>query len=522
MSSDDLLFLAVPPLIGAVIGLFTNWLAIKMLFRPLLEKRIFGVRVPFTPGILPRERKRLAQSLGDTVAIDLLDSKTVSERLRSPLFKDAVRKAAMSTGRKVLDAKPGDMLANIDPSMFQALRDAGLKILRGVFVSEPFRLALERGMDQAVSLVIDTPLADLVDPVFFPRIEEAADEPAVADGVSLALAVGIIGMLGKAAASGRNLSDLIAREAMESLVGNAVDAHYPEITAGIMKTLGDKDVVAMMEKTGAQIMRKAIDRMNAVQRFFIGLGQYDRAILESMPETIGDLHVSIRDTLSKPETRVAIVRRAKGVAAAISGRPLSAFVDFPDQAARDSAIAHLCEAVRGFVSAMGRESLAELVRTMVSGGTVGDILKVFPELKDKAGPALACWASRMLRRDGAEPSAGKHIASAFLGAFFREFSKTSSGVPLQETLAMDEETLHTVAGAAAGGLSELAAVESPAMLESMDIRSLVVDKIDSLDMIDVERMLLRIIDKELGAITAFGGVLGAIIGATQSALLLLR
>ena len=242
MSSEDLLFLAVPPLIGAVIGLFTNWLAIKMLFRPLLEKRIFGLRVPFTPGILPRERKRLARSLGDTVAIDLLDSRTVSERLRSPLFKDAVRNAALSTGRKILDARPGEMLASIDTSMFPAMRDAGLKMLRGVFASEPFRLGLERGMDEAVSLAIDTPLSDLVDPVFFPRIEEAADEPAVAEGVSRALAVGVIGMLEKAAESGRGLSDFISREALESQVGNVVDAHYPEIVAGIMKTLGDKDV----------------------------------------------------------------------------------------------------------------------------------------------------------------------------------------------------------------------------------------------------------------------------------------
>ena len=40
----------LPPLVGAVIGYFTNMIAVKMLFFPHEEKRIFGHRVPFTPG----------------------------------------------------------------------------------------------------------------------------------------------------------------------------------------------------------------------------------------------------------------------------------------------------------------------------------------------------------------------------------------------------------------------------------------------------------------------------------------
>ena len=60
------------------------------------------------------------------------------------------------------------------------------------------------------------------------------------------------------------------------------------------------------------------------------------------------------------------------------------------------------------------------------------------------------------------------------------------------------------------------------MLRSIDIRELVVDKIDSLDMIEVERMILKVVDKELWAITMFGGILGALIGILQSLLFLLR
>jgi len=92
----------LPPFVGAGIGLFTNWLAIKMMFRPLLERRVLGLRVPFTPGILPRERGRIARSLGDTVATDLLDEATVAARLRSPAFKGAIRDAALAAGERTV------------------------------------------------------------------------------------------------------------------------------------------------------------------------------------------------------------------------------------------------------------------------------------------------------------------------------------------------------------------------------------------------------------------------------------
>ena len=49
----DLSFL-LGPIIGGVIGYSTNWLAIKMMFRPHKAKYIFGMKIPFTPGLMPK------------------------------------------------------------------------------------------------------------------------------------------------------------------------------------------------------------------------------------------------------------------------------------------------------------------------------------------------------------------------------------------------------------------------------------------------------------------------------------
>ena len=51
------------PLIGAVIGYFTNYLAVKMLFRPRREIKIGSKTLPFTPGVIPK--RKAAAGTGD-------------------------------------------------------------------------------------------------------------------------------------------------------------------------------------------------------------------------------------------------------------------------------------------------------------------------------------------------------------------------------------------------------------------------------------------------------------------------
>ena len=70
--------------IGALIGGFTNHLAIKMLFRPHEAKYIGSWRLPFTPGLIPKRRDELARQLGKTVTNYLLTPETFKKKLLTP------------------------------------------------------------------------------------------------------------------------------------------------------------------------------------------------------------------------------------------------------------------------------------------------------------------------------------------------------------------------------------------------------------------------------------------------------
>ena len=71
------------PLTGSIIGYFTNWLAIKMMFRPHHAKYFFGIKIPFTPGLIPKERGRIAEAVGTSISENLLNKEVLEKNLLS-------------------------------------------------------------------------------------------------------------------------------------------------------------------------------------------------------------------------------------------------------------------------------------------------------------------------------------------------------------------------------------------------------------------------------------------------------
>jgi len=69
--------------VGAVIGYITNDIAIRMLFRPHKAKYILGMHVPFTPGIIPKEKNRLALAIGTAVSENLMNREVLEKSLLS-------------------------------------------------------------------------------------------------------------------------------------------------------------------------------------------------------------------------------------------------------------------------------------------------------------------------------------------------------------------------------------------------------------------------------------------------------
>lgn len=87
--------------VAGFVGGVTNHLAIKMLFHPRRQWRVFGMRVPFTPGLIPKRKDEIARSLGNVVADYLVTSQGLVNLLEKPETKE---RAEAALRRIVMDA----------------------------------------------------------------------------------------------------------------------------------------------------------------------------------------------------------------------------------------------------------------------------------------------------------------------------------------------------------------------------------------------------------------------------------
>lgn len=83
------------PLVGAFIGWFTNWLAVKMLFKPYNPKYIGKWRIPFTPGVIPKRKADIAKGIGKVVEEDLVSSEDIKLVILKDLDTNKIVKSVL-------------------------------------------------------------------------------------------------------------------------------------------------------------------------------------------------------------------------------------------------------------------------------------------------------------------------------------------------------------------------------------------------------------------------------------------
>lgn len=71
----------LPPVVGLIIGWLTNYLAIRLLFRP---KKPIDLKLFILHGIFPKNKHKLADRLGNVVQRDLISYDDIRKKLEDP------------------------------------------------------------------------------------------------------------------------------------------------------------------------------------------------------------------------------------------------------------------------------------------------------------------------------------------------------------------------------------------------------------------------------------------------------
>lgn len=180
------------PVVGALVGLFTNWVAIEMIFRPLEPKRYFGL---FRyQGLFPKRQAAIAADYGDSARKEILTPETflahVAAEGRLALMSSIVR----ATIRDHLEAEWNKVRAmlpmvQVTPEQIDRVADAALAHLAALVpvVRPRFEVYLEQKLD--VAHTVETRLAALPKPAFERVIRGIFEE----DELTLILVGGVLG-----------------------------------------------------------------------------------------------------------------------------------------------------------------------------------------------------------------------------------------------------------------------------------------------------------------------------------------
>ena len=201
------------PLSGGIIGYITNLLAIKMMFRPHQPRYIFGMKVPFTPGLIPKERGRIAEAVGTSISENLMnkevleknllsedmltkigegyDSFIAKQRVNTETFRaflrhflsaedlskiqsDAGGELATQIHSRLADSNLGTMLAHA--AVEHAISKMGNSLLGIAFNAEPFLILLQEPTEHLLSKQINQIIHNNSEEIVTNLIDQESDK----------------------------------------------------------------------------------------------------------------------------------------------------------------------------------------------------------------------------------------------------------------------------------------------------------------------------------------------------------
>ena len=531
-----LLVWVVPILWGALIGYFTNALAIRMLFRPLTRKYLLGIPVPLTPGIIPRRRGELARSVARMVARDLLSPEAVRARLQSETFRVALeaqfrhlRQSLLQRPLAEFAARARSALHGTDGGGEFSLAELVRHLLQRLLVRLVGSRAFIYGVRSLVQRLVDDfaarrlheligveQLIALVAGTLLPALDR--------DEIRAQVSALVKNWLQRQRAANAPLDRFLTVETMELLVG-MFRRNLPALLDVLFTWLRGPQVRRELEVYGRAILRDILDKLNLVQKVFITAGQYDRSLNERMPEIVTDVidqaeaataGAAVREQICGGARRALAQWSKQGLGdlAADSATKLDELVDhlvarvfdaLSGSDVTDAAAAPAEEAVRGWYSRHGDATVGELAARYLGlqPGTLADLL---------ANQLLGYLA---------RPETGQQIAElipALAGEALGGADTVAGTTTLAEVFALPEPTAIRLDAVLTRWTIGFLGERLPSVMDTIDIQSLVIAKIDALDARQVEQLLLAVMSRHLKWIKLFGAVIGALIGLLLIAL----
>ncbi len=521
---------ATPPVVGAFIGYLTNKVAIKMLFRPLKPWRVFGVRVPLTPGVIPSKRGELAVNIGEMVGEHLLTSKEIGQALSNESFQTHLHGLIESRGSALLNRDLGP-LPSLIPKGYQTYFDVAVKAvthqaqegIHSFVASSAFAVILETALDQQFERLLKTRLAEI-----FPGKEREGGyafieknlarmlaNPAMEQWLETFVQQKVYATLSQE----KSLADILP-ESLQELVVNTIEEQTPALLGKFAVVLSEpeiRDKIVKGVRAGVENFIASMGPMAGMVKSFLSMETVEKKVREYLI----DKEDEIVDWLQNGEVQQRVSSVLRERSQAFLATPLVKMVSTKDGIeatdGQEDKVERFCSQLSLQLAAFLREpetttAMASMIRDnlethMESGGlSLGEALQ---DLMGESGTEKGKrWVKdeilAILRSGNTRTNLNFMTQTLLQDLLSRPIGRLSALLPagVRDGLYLSIQKM----------ASDMLAVEVPGLVASLNLKQIVKEKVDSLDLMRLERLLLSIMEEQFKYINLFGAILGFLIG----------
>ncbi len=523
------LIYASPPVVGAFIGYLTNKIAIKMLFRPLKAWRIFGIRVPLTPGVIPSKREDLAINMGEMVGEHLLTSTEIGRALANESFQTHLHGLIESRGNALLQRDLGPLPCLI-PKGYQIYFDVGVKAvthqaqegIHSFVASSAFAVLVETALEHQFERLLQTRLAEI-----FPGKEREGGYAFIEKNLARMLAnpameqwleTFVQQKVYAALRQEKSLADILP-ESLQDLVVSTIEEQTPALLGKFAVVLSEpeiRDKIVRGVRAGVENFIASMGPMSGMVKTFLSMETVEKKVREYLVDKEDDIVGWLQN--EEVQQRVSVILRERSQA--FLTKPLAGMIDD----GQGDKVERFCTQLSLQLGAFLREpetttALASMIRDNLETHMEGGGLSMGEALQDLMGDAGMQRGKRWIKDE---------ILAILRSGNTRTNLNFMTQTLLQELLGRPIGRLSALLPAGVrDGLyqsiqkmaSDMLAVEVPGLVASLNLKQIVKDKVDSLDLMRLERLLLSIMEEQFKYINLFGAILGFLIGCLNVLLL---
>jgi uncharacterized membrane protein YheB (UPF0754 family) len=510
----------IPPLIGALIGYVTNYIAIRMLFRPLRPWRLLGIRLPLTPGIIPSKRGELAQRMGKMVGSHLLTADDVSQTLEKPAFRRELKGAVNDKLRTFLDRELGSLETLIPEGYQQRFRELVATVrakavcaATDYLASDEFEEQLRDFIQKKGDALLARDLESFLTPSRYQSLQSHLDtrlttilhSPEAARTVERF----VDDRLERLLQSDRSLRELLPEDLIEVLL-HQLEREVPPLLERFGGLLYDPDFRKRLVERVHQGIDTFLDSLGGLAGLLSGFINLDQ-IYNRIPEFLDKAGEEISHWLREEKTQQQVATMLRERLEGLLDKPLGQFLEKAPYEKVAGARRYLSERS---VAAVQSRRTTELLLGFADNGLQRIKDRSFRSLLNANLPADGVEQLQKELGDRLLTLARSAEATAAIDAVIKDklelwvfqnpLGRLAERLPA-DVLEELEEGLYRQVG-------EVLQKEVPPLIETLNVARMVEEKVNQLDILQVEDLLMGIMKEQFKYINLFGAILGFLIG----------